>query len=46
MGWVRAPEPMIERLARLRSANDLGSPLLTQAILVRLFAAIDQSVRD
>jgi DNA-binding transcriptional MocR family regulator len=41
-GWVRAPEPMIERLARLRSANDLGSPLLTQAILVRLLGAIDQ----
>lgn len=42
VGWVRAPEPMIERLARIRSANDLGSPLLTQAIGVRLLAAIDQ----
>ena len=41
-GWVRAPEPIIERLARLRSANDLGSPLLTQAIAARLLAAIDQ----
>ena len=41
-GWVRAPEPIIERLARIKSANDLGSPLLTQAIAVRLFAAIDQ----
>ena len=40
-GWVRAPEPIIERLARLKSANDLGSPLLTQAIAVRLLAAID-----
>ncbi len=30
-GWVRAPEPIIERLARLKSANDLGSPLVTQA---------------
>ncbi len=44
-GWVRAPEPIIERLARLKSANDLGSPLLTQAIAVRLLAAID-SIRD
>jgi DNA-binding transcriptional MocR family regulator len=42
VGWVRAPEPIIERLARLKSANDLGSPLLTQAIAVRLLAAIDQ----
>jgi DNA-binding transcriptional MocR family regulator len=41
-GWVRAPEPIIERLARLKSANDLASPLLTQAIAVRLFGAIDQ----
>jgi DNA-binding transcriptional MocR family regulator len=39
---VRAPEPLIERLARLKSANDLGSPLLTQAIAVRLLGAIDQ----
>src|SRR5205823_6459070 len=42
VGWVRAPEPIIERLARLKSANDLGSPLLTQAIAVRLLAAMDQ----
>jgi DNA-binding transcriptional MocR family regulator len=39
---VRAPEPIIGRLARLKSANDLGSPLLTQAIAVRLLAAMDQ----
>ena len=42
VGWVRAPEPIIERLARLKSANDLGSPLLTQAIAVRLLGAVDQ----
>ncbi|HEV2689066.1 MAG TPA: PLP-dependent aminotransferase family protein [Bryobacteraceae bacterium] len=41
-GWVRAPEPIIERLARVKSANDLGSPLLTQAITVRLLGAIDR----
>jgi DNA-binding transcriptional MocR family regulator len=40
VGWARAAEPIIERLARLRSAMDLGSPLLTQAIAVRLLAAI------
>jgi DNA-binding transcriptional MocR family regulator len=42
VGWVRAPEPIIERLARLKSANDLSSPLLTQAIAVRLLGSIDQ----
>lgn len=41
-GWVRAAEPIIERLARVKSANDLGSPLLTQAIAVRLLGAMDQ----
>ncbi len=42
IGWVRAPEPAIERLARVRSAVDLASPLVTQAIAVRLLAAIDE----
>ena len=43
VGWVRAPEPVIQRLVRLKSANDLGSPLLTQAIAVRLLGALDQA---
>jgi DNA-binding transcriptional MocR family regulator len=43
VGWVRAAEPVIERLTRLRSALDLGSPLITQAIAVRLLANIDDA---
>jgi DNA-binding transcriptional MocR family regulator len=43
VGWVRAAEPWIERLARLKNAMDLGSPLLTQAIGVRVLGAIDQA---
>jgi DNA-binding transcriptional MocR family regulator len=42
IGWVRAPGPTIQRLARLKTANDLGSPLLTQRIAVRLLGAIDE----
>lgn len=42
IGWVRAPEPMIERLGQLRSAYDFGSPFLTQAIAVRLLGAVQQ----
>jgi DNA-binding transcriptional MocR family regulator len=45
VGWVRAPEPIVERLARLKSALDLGSPLLTQAIAVRLLGAIEEARR-
>ena len=36
IGWVRAPEAIVEKLARCKSAIDLGCPLLTQAIAVRL----------
>jgi DNA-binding transcriptional MocR family regulator len=43
IGWVRASEPMIQRLARLKSAMDLGAPLLTQSIAVRLLGAVDQA---
>jgi DNA-binding transcriptional MocR family regulator len=45
VGWVRAPEPVVERLARLKSALDLGSPLLTQAIAARLLGAVDEARR-
>jgi DNA-binding transcriptional MocR family regulator len=45
LGWVRASEPVIERLARLKSAMDLASPLLTQAIAVRLLGAVDEARR-
>jgi len=41
VGWIRAAEPVIERLARLKSAMDMGSPLLTQAIAVRLLGAVE-----
>jgi len=41
VGWVRAPEAIIERLVRLKSATDLGGPLLTQALAVRLLGEVD-----
>jgi DNA-binding transcriptional MocR family regulator len=41
VGWVRAPVAIIEPLARLKSAVDLGCPLLTQAIAVRLLGEIE-----
>jgi DNA-binding transcriptional MocR family regulator len=42
LGWIRAPEPIIQRLARLKSAMDLGSPITTQAVAARLFGALDE----
>jgi len=41
IGWVRAPEAIVEKLARCKSAIDLGCPLLTQAIAVRLLGEIE-----
>lgn len=43
IGWIRAAEPAIERLARLKSAADLGSPLLTQAIAARVIGRLDEA---
>jgi len=40
-GWVRAPEAIVQMLVRLKSAIDLGCPLLTQAIAVRLLGQME-----
>jgi DNA-binding transcriptional MocR family regulator len=42
VGWIRGPEPLIQRLARLKSAMDLGSPITTQAVAVKLFERLDE----
>ncbi len=43
IGWVRAPEPLIQRLARLKVAMDLGSPLIAQAVAARLVGVTDEA---
>lgn len=43
VGWIRAPESIVQRLARLKSAMELGSPLITQAIAVRVVGALDEA---
>jgi DNA-binding transcriptional MocR family regulator len=43
VGWIRSTENVIDRLARLKAALDLGSPLWTQAVAVRLIAAIPEA---
>ena len=42
-GWLRAPAPLIQRLARVKTAMDLGSPLVTQAIAARLIRVVDEA---
>ncbi|WP_374776746.1 PLP-dependent aminotransferase family protein [Streptomyces sp. NBC_01310] len=41
IGWLRGPAPVVERLARLKARADLGSPLLDQALAVRLLPRVD-----
>ncbi|WP_214318449.1 aminotransferase-like domain-containing protein [Nonomuraea sediminis] len=36
IGWIRAPQDAVARLARIKALNDLGSPLLDQALAARL----------
>ena len=45
VGWLRASVPVIERLARMKGALDLGSPPLTQAIAVRLMGVVEEARR-
>ncbi len=45
VGWIRAAENVIERLARVKTAFELGSPLSTRAIAVQLIAAIPEARR-
>lgn len=46
VGWIRASAaPVIEQLARIKTATDLGSPLQTQAIGAQLVAAMSEAQR-
>lgn len=42
IGWVRAPEPIIQRLARLKVMGDLGNSVVSQALAARLFERLDE----
>jgi DNA-binding transcriptional MocR family regulator len=42
IGWLRAPEPVITRLASLKVAADLGSSMLSQVVAVRLLERADE----
>ena len=45
VGWIRAAAPMIERLGRIKTAHDLGSPLVSQAVGARLIHAMPLAQR-
>ena len=42
IGWIRAPEPVLLRLASLKVASDLGSSMLSQLVAVHLLERADE----
>ncbi len=46
LGWVRAPEEVIGRLAAARHAFDLGSPVFEQLVLAELYADPEPMLRE
>jgi DNA-binding transcriptional MocR family regulator len=46
VGWIRGPAPLIGRLSELKAMNDLGSPLLDQAVAARLVPQLDRLRSD
>jgi DNA-binding transcriptional MocR family regulator len=43
IGWIRGPAGVIAQAARLKTAADLGCPLLTQVIGSQLLGALEQA---
>lgn len=46
LGWIRAPRSEMKRLTAARIALDLGTPVMEQLTLLRLFAAGDEFVEN
>ncbi|TCN35771.1 DNA-binding transcriptional MocR family regulator [Kribbella orskensis] len=42
IGWIRAPRPLAERLARHKALADLGSPVIDQALTARLLPRLTE----
>jgi DNA-binding transcriptional MocR family regulator len=46
VGWMRGPVPLINRLTEIKAMNDLGSPLVDQAIAARIVPHLDDMRAD
>ena len=46
IGWIRAPRPLAERLARHKALADLGSPVIDQALTARLLPRLRELTVD
>jgi DNA-binding transcriptional MocR family regulator len=43
IGWLRGPVALIRQLTRLKSASDLGCPVMTQAVATQLLSVVDRA---
>lgn len=46
LGWMRADRELIQRVARRRFTNDLGTPVLEQLMLAELLPDLDRILAD
>lgn len=46
VGWVRSPEAWTTRMLSTKTVADLGSPLLDQLVVSRIFENLDQVLAD
>ncbi len=46
VGWIRAPQPLLRRLERVRSTRDLATPVLEQLVAQHLLLARDEVLRE
>lgn len=46
IGWIRAPEPVIARLARTKARADLGTPVISQLVAERLLGSYAETRRE
>lgn len=43
IGWIRGADAVIQRITRIKTATDLGTSLVSQAIAVECLKAVDQA---
>ena len=43
IGWIRGPLALVRQLTRLKSASDLGCPVMTQGVATQLLAVVDRA---
>jgi DNA-binding transcriptional MocR family regulator len=46
VGWIRADEALVARLARMRALSDLGGSILSQAVAARLVPRTEEIARE